>query len=49
MAMMNGLSAGGAGAMKSDPAARQLMLEKRMEMPSMMQMMMDRRPAAPVK
>ena len=50
MAMMNGMSSGGMGAMKSDPAARQQMMEKHMEMmQSMMQMMMDRLPAVPGK
>ncbi len=50
MAMMNGMSSGGAGAMKGDLATRQMMMERRMEMmQSMMQMMMDRLPAVPVK
>ena len=50
MAMMNAMSSGGMGAMNSGPAARQQMLEKRMEMmQSMMQMMMDRLPTAPGK
>ena len=50
MAMMNGMSPGGMGAMKGDMATRQQMMEKRMEMmQSMMQMMMDRTPAVPAK
>ena len=48
--MMNGMSPGGMGGMKSDMAAHQQMMEKRMEMmQAMMQMMMDRLPAAPAK
>ena len=48
MAMMNGMSPGGMGAVKGDAAARQQMMEKHMEMmQSMMQMMMDRMPGAP--
>ena len=50
MAMMNGMSPGGMGAMKGDMATRQQMMEKHMEMmQSMMQMMMDRTPAVPAK
>ena len=50
MAMMNGMSPGGMGAMKGDMATRQQMVEKHMEMmQSMMQMMMDRTPAVPAK
>ena len=50
MAMMNTMPSGGMGAMKSNPAASHLMMEKRMEMmQSMMQMMMDRLPAVPGK
>ena len=50
MAMMGGMGAEGQGMMKgrmpSDPAARQQMMEKRMDMmESMMQMMMDRMPS----
>ena len=57
MAMMGGMGPGGMGGMKAMPgmgamptdmATRQQMMEKRMEMmQSMMQMMMDRMPAAP--
>ena len=59
MAMMNGMAPGGdmrsmmgntqsPGPMTGDRAAQQPMLEKRMEMmQGMMQMMMDRMPAAP--
>lgn len=54
MAMMGAMAANGKNTMKgnkpSDPAARQYMLEKRMDMmESMMQMMMDRMPATPPK
>ena len=59
MAMMGGMGPGGMGGMKgmpgmgampTDMATRQQMMEKRMEMmQSMMQMMMDRMPAAPSK
>lgn len=49
MAMMGGMKGmPGMGTMPTDIAARQQMIEKRMEMmQSMMQMMMDRMPAAP--
>jgi hypothetical protein len=47
MAMMQGMHGGDA---KMDPAARQQMMEIRMDMmQSMMQMMMDRMPAGPPK
>ncbi len=51
MAMMGGMAGmQGKSSMKGDMAARQQMLEKRMEMmQSMMQMMMDRMPQAPSK
>ena len=51
MAMMKGMSPGGMGGMggmKGDMAAHHQMMEKRMDMmQTMMQMMMDRLPAAP--
>lgn len=48
MTMMNGMSPGAAGGMKGDMGAHHQMLERRMDMmQSMMQMMMDRLPAAP--
>ena len=50
MAMMNGMSSGGMGAMRGGTSERQQIVEKRMEMmQSMMQMMMDRLPAVPGK
>lgn len=52
MAMMNGMSSGGMGGTgaKGNMASQHMMLEKRMDMmQSMMQMMMDRMPAAPAK
>lgn len=54
MSMMGGMGAESKekmkGRMPSDPAARQQMMEKRMDMmESMMQMMMDRMPAATSK
>ena len=50
MTMMNGMSPGDMGGMKEGLPARHQMMEKRVEMmQSMMQMMMDRLPAAPAK
>ena len=56
MAMMEGMSGAGMGGMKGmqgmggDMAARHQTMEKRMEMmQTMMKMMMDRMPAAPMK
>lgn len=54
MAMMGGMGGDGkakmTGNMPSDPAARQQMMEKRVDMmESMMQMMLDRLPATPAK
>ena len=54
MSMMGGMGAEGkgkmTGRMPSDPAGRQQMMEKRMDMmESMMQMMMDRMPAPATK
>ena len=50
MGGMGGMGAGAANGKPADMAARQGMLEQRMDMmQSMMQMMMDRMPAAPAK
>ena len=50
MAMMKDMSSGGMAGMKGDASARHQMMEKRMEMmEAMMQMTMDRLPAAPIK
>ena len=50
MTMMNGMAARGMGGMKGDMAAHHQMMDKRMDMmQSMMEMMVDRLPAAPAK
>ena len=50
MAMLNGMPPGGMGGMKGEMPAHHQTMAKQMEMmQSMMQMMMDRLPAAPAK